>query len=121
MISRRVMIVDDNVEAAELLAELLQILGHTTLVAHSGYEALAAVGSFQPELAFLDIGMPGMSGFDLAQALHGLPDFQALSLVAVTGWNDAATINTARRVGFLAHLTKPAGAEQIAAAVELYG
>lgn len=120
MISRRVMIVDDNVEAALLLAELLEVLGHTTAVANSGREALAVVGAFRPELAFLDIGMPGMSGFDLARALHRLPEFSTLALVAVTGWNDAGTIQNAKEAGFLLHLTKPAGVDKIAEAVELF-
>lgn len=120
MTSRRVMIVDDNFEAAEMLSDLLQILGHTTIVANSGKEALAVVGGFQPQLAFLDIGMPGMNGFDLARALHELPEFASLALVAVTGWNDAATIRNAAAAGFRAHLTKPAGADKIAEALELY-
>lgn len=120
MTSRRVMIVDDNLEAAELLAELLQILGHETIVANSGPEALSVVADFRPQLAFLDIGMPGMNGFDLARALHRLPGFTSLALVAVTGWNDAATIDNTMKAGFMAHLTKPAGADKIAEAIHTF-
>lgn len=120
MSARRILVVDDNIEAAELLAELLQLLGHTTFVANSGYDALSVVGKFQPHLAFLDIGMPGMSGFDLARALHRIPHFSTLPLVAVTGWNDVTTIQNAKDAGFRLHLTKPAGVDKIAHAVEIF-
>jgi CheY-like chemotaxis protein len=83
---RRILVVDDNVDAAESLALLLQIEGHDVRVAHDGPAALAAVDAEMPDLVFLDIGMPMMNGYDVARRLRERPGLESLVLVAVTGW-----------------------------------
>jgi signal transduction histidine kinase len=104
--SRRVLLVDDNVDAASTLAELLALLGHQVEVAHDGAGALERVATFRPELAVLDIGLPGMNGYELAEELrarHG----SGIRLVAVTGYGEAASRSRSAEAGFEAHLVKP--------------
>jgi len=103
----RVLVADDNVDAASMLAELLQLSGHEVRVAHDGRSALSAAESFRPELALLDIGMPGMNGYELAAALRQLDGGARTLLVAVTGWGAHDDRERARAAGFDHHLTKP--------------
>jgi CheY-like chemotaxis protein len=104
---RRVLIVDDNADAANSLAMLLSLVGHQTRVAYSGPEALACIESFRPDLALLDIGLPGMSGYELAQRLRTLAP-HGLRLVALTGYGQLEDREQARAAGFDDHLVKPA-------------
>lgn len=104
---RRVLIVDDNVDAAESLSMLAKLLGHTTEVATSGQEALHKVALFHPEVVFLDIGLPGMSGFEVAAAIKGAHQIPSPYVVAVTGWGSEETKRKAHSAGFDEHLTKP--------------
>lgn len=111
--SLRIMVVDDNVDAAESLSMLLQFIGHTLYVANDGYEALQKAAAYKPHVAFLDIGMPGMNGYETASAIrkmHGLDD---MVLVALTGWGAEEDRNKTRAAGFDEHLTKPAQLESI--------
>ena len=103
----RILVVDDNADAAESLAALLAMLGHTTRVAFDGNAGLAEARTFLPQLAFLDIGMPGMNGHELARALRVDYPPQALMLVALTGWGAQGDIAQSREAGFDLHLTKP--------------
>lgn len=105
---KRILIVDDSIDAAESLAALLEIDGHLTQVAHSGPDALAVVQSFVPDLAFIDIGMPGMDGYELAAALRAMPALRRMSLVALSGWGAHKNGQQAGASGFDQHLTKPA-------------
>ncbi len=102
---RRVLVVDDNVDGAETLALLLEMSGHQARVVHDGPQALAAVREDPPEVVFLDIGLPGMSGYEVARALRE-SGCKAL-LVALTGWGSAADKREALDAGFDFHLTKP--------------
>lgn len=112
-----VLVVDDNVDAADALATLLELDGHTVRLAHDGPAALDAADAFAADAAFLDIGMPGLSGYEVARALRAR--FGAgLLLVAVTGWGAAEDQRQARRAGFDAHLTKPADPVQVRALLQ---
>ena len=105
--ARRVLVVDDNVDAAESLAELLETSGHRTRTAHSGSQALEVAAKFHPEVVFLDIGLPGMDGYEVARRLRGDPALREAKLIAVTGWGTAKDKNRAIQAGFDLHLTKP--------------
>jgi PAS domain S-box-containing protein len=103
----RILVADDNVDAATMLAELLQLSGHVVRVVHDGRDALGAAQTFQPDVALLDIGMPGMNGYELAAALRGSDGGRRAILVAVTGWGTQDDRERARVAGFDHHLTKP--------------
>jgi CheY-like chemotaxis protein len=100
---RRVLIVDDNQDSAELLALLLGREGHETRVAHDGVDAIAVAESFRPNIAFLDIGLPGMNGYELMSALRACPEHAGCKFVAVTGYEELCPGS----VAFDAHLVKP--------------
>ncbi|HLL23423.1 MAG TPA: ATP-binding protein [Kofleriaceae bacterium] len=101
----KLLLVDDNTDAAELLAEVLTSHGHEVYVASSGPEALMGVSSFKPDAALLDIGLPVMDGFELAKELRSrLP---LLKLIAITGYGQANDRERTRAAGFHAHLVKP--------------
>jgi len=102
---RRVLVVDDNKDAAEMLAELLVECGHVAEVAHSADEALDAARRFAPELALLDIGLPVVDGYELAKRLHAQD--ASIRLVAVSGYGDRTNRTRSSEAGFEAHLVKP--------------
>jgi PAS domain S-box-containing protein len=104
----RVLVVDDNRDAAETLSALLAIMGHTAPVAADGRQALRMIEGFRPQVVFLDIGMPGMSGYEVAQSVRSDPQFDDVRLVALTGWGGEADRARSREAGFDEHLTKPA-------------
>ncbi len=111
---RRVLVVDDNVDAADSLAMLLQVEGHNTRVANDGLEALALAASFRPEVVILDIGMPGMNGHEVARRLRANPEFPpSLKLVALTGWGSLEDRQKAEAAGFDVHLVKPIEPERL--------
>jgi signal transduction histidine kinase len=104
---RRVLIVDDNRDAADSLALLLDSLQHQTRVAYDGAQALEGIESFQPHIALLDIGLPGMDGYQLAQRLRQIPTLKAMRIVALTGYGQAEDQARTREAGFDDHLVKP--------------
>jgi signal transduction histidine kinase/ActR/RegA family two-component response regulator len=105
--SFRVLIVDDNVDAAEMLDLLVSALGHTTKVAHDGAAALSAAAEFAPDVIFLDVGLPVINGYAVARKLRELPDFNHVHIAAVTGWGQDEDRRRAREAGFDSHYTKP--------------
>jgi len=106
--ARRVLIVDDNTDAADLLAEALHALGHTTRVAHDGPSALAAAAEFRPDIGLLDIGLPVMDGRELARRLRvEFPESRSLRLVALTGYGQDSDRSHSIAAGFDEHLVKP--------------
>lgn len=107
MHSVRVLVVDDNRDAADTLSMLLEVLGHRAQVAHDGLAALDAVLDFRPQVVFLDIGMPGMSGYDVAAAIRNDRRYDQPMLVALTGWGSEDDRERTRAAGFDLHLTKP--------------
>ena len=102
-----ILVVDDNNDAADLLALALGALGHTVRVAYDGPSALRALTDFAPEVAFLDIGLPIMDGYELAQLLQQNPKLRQTHLVAVTGYGQEADRQRSREAGFEVHLVKP--------------
>jgi PAS domain S-box-containing protein len=113
----RVLVVDDNADAADCLVALLGLLGHTTRVAHDGPQGYRAAQEFQPELAFLDIGLPGMSGHDLARAIRRTAGLQEMVLIALTGWGASSDMAQSHESGFDQHLTKPVSFEALTQAL----
>jgi CheY-like chemotaxis protein len=111
--SRRVLIADDNHDSADSLAMLLRMEGHEVMVVHDGPGALAAVGSFGPEIALLDIGMPGLNGYEGAQKIREALPALPLRLIAVTGWGQHSDKARARTSGFDHHFTKPVEPERL--------
>jgi CheY-like chemotaxis protein len=86
---------------------ILEACGYTTQVAHGGIEALAAAQAFRPQVAFLDIGMPGMDGYETARAMRRLEGLEDVTLVALTGWGAESDRRKSNEAGFDQHLTKP--------------
>lgn len=109
----RVLVVDDNVDAAETLGALLGMCGHAVAVAHDGAGALAQAGVFLPHVVFLDIGLPDLSGFEVALAMRGIPGLADAMLVALTGWGAEQDRQRSNEAGFDAHLTKPADFDSV--------
>ena len=115
---RRVLVVDDNRDAAETLAEVLRAVGHDVVVAHDGPQALAAAERFRPEVAVLDVGLPVMDGFELATHLRSRPPTARCRLVALTGYGQERDRARSREAGFDLHLVKPVDAERLLGAIE---
>jgi signal transduction histidine kinase/ActR/RegA family two-component response regulator len=111
--ARRILLAEDNVAAAEAVAELLQHFGHAVTVAQDGMAALAAVRSEMPEVAILDIGLPEMDGYALARELRGLPGGDGPLLVALTGYGGDANRVRSLAAGFDHHLVKPANVDDL--------
>ena len=111
---RRVLLVDDNVDLATTTAALLGTLGHTVRYCHSGADALQLVDEVHPEVIFVDIGLPGMSGHDVARALRQKPGGENLVLVAMTGFGQAEDRRRSREAGFDIHLVKPVALDTLA-------
>jgi PAS domain S-box-containing protein len=105
--SRRVLVVDDNVDAAESLATLMRLEGHEVRVAHNGPEALRVAEEHHPEAVLLDIGLPGMNGYEVARSLRQQEHSRQATLVAVTGYGQEEDRRLSREAGFNYHLTKP--------------
>jgi two-component system CheB/CheR fusion protein len=103
----KVLLVDDNVDAATSLGMLLRLNGHEVHVENDGSSALAAVDAFVPDLAILDIGMPGMNGYELARHLRQRPELSDLALVALSGYGHDQHVKDAIAVGFDRQLIKP--------------
>jgi PAS domain S-box-containing protein len=104
---RRILVVDDNVDAAESLALLLRMSRHVVQVAHNGPAALDAAARYPPDLVFLDIGLPGMNGYEVAQRLRQVPALERVVLVAVTGYGQEEDRRRSQEAGFDHHLVKP--------------
>jgi len=107
----RILIVDDHEDTAEMLSMLLSGKGHETYVALDGTAALVAAAAFQPHIGLLDLSLPGMSGYELAQQLRAMPGLAHIRLVAVTGHGSDAHRARARAAGFDEHMLKPVNLE----------
>jgi PAS domain S-box-containing protein len=104
---RRFLVVDDNADAAVSQAELLRMLGHEAETAYSGAEALRKAARFRPEVVLLDLGMPGMDGFEVARELRRMPELEKATIIAQTGWGQEEDRRRTAAAGFDAHLAKP--------------
>jgi CheY-like chemotaxis protein len=109
----RILIVDDHEDTAEMLSMMLAGKGHATVVALDGTAALDAAVAFQPHLGLLDLSLPGMSGYELAERLRAMPGLTRIRLVAVTGHGSDAHRTKARAAGFDEHLLKPVDVELV--------
>jgi signal transduction histidine kinase/ActR/RegA family two-component response regulator len=116
----RILVVDDNVDAAQSFAMLLEASGHKVEVAHDGFEALSAADDLEPQVVFLDIGLPKLNGYEVARRLREHPAHRRATLVAMTGYGQSSDRELAQAAGFDHHLVKPAyyaSVEPILAAV----
>jgi PAS domain S-box-containing protein len=116
--SKAVLVVDDNVDAAQMLALWLELRGYETRTAHDGPSALEMLASFAPDVAVLDIGLPTMDGYELARRLRAEGRHPALKLVALTGFGQEADRQRARDAGFDVHVVKPVDLDRLAALIE---
>ncbi len=104
---RVVLVVDDNQDAAELLAEALTGHGYEALVAHDPVVALELLGGRTPHVALVDLGLPGMDGYELARRIRARPECTELPIVAITGYGQPSDRESTRAAGFAEHLVKP--------------
>jgi CheY-like chemotaxis protein len=110
---QRVLLVDDNADSSEPLSLLLQAKGHDTRIAVEGEEALALADAFQPNCVVLDLGLPGIDGYEVARRLRERPYGESLILVALTGWAGKEVRTKAAEAGFDYHLVKPVNWEEL--------
>lgn len=115
---RRLLVVDDNQDAARSLAMLLRVQGHDVMVSHDGPSALELGATFHPEMVFLDLGMPGMDGYEVARRFRHHPHLNHVVLTALTGWGQSEDRRRTTEAGFDHHLVKPANLDDINRIVE---
>jgi two-component system CheB/CheR fusion protein len=115
---RRVLVVDDNEDAVESLAALLRTAGHSVQIAYDGAAAISLAETARPDVVVLDLGMPRMSGFEVARWLRRQPWGAAIRLVAVTGWGQDEDRRRSREAGFDSHLTKPVDPDELLAEID---
>jgi len=108
----RVLVVDDNEDAALSLAMMLDVMGYEVRTAYDGLEAVKAADEFRPEAALLDIGLPTLSGYDIARHIRGNRGDEVL-LVAITGWGTEEDVKRSQEAGFDHHFTKPADPDRL--------
>ncbi len=114
---KKILVVDDLPDEAELVSGLLERDGHEVRSAHTPSDAIRIAMEFQPDVAFLDIGLPMMDGFQLAAALRALPELRDCRLIAITGYDDADDRRQSANIGFEAHLVKPISMDTLRALV----
>jgi CheY-like chemotaxis protein len=114
---RRVLVVDDNVDAADSIAKILRLFGHDVRCEYDGPAALAAARDYAPDVIVLDIGLPGMDGYEVAKRLRAMEGGHRPRVVAVTGYGQEEDRLRSRASGFDQHLTKPVDPEALQAFV----
>jgi len=117
MDSRRILVVDDNADAADSLGMLLQVRGDEVRVAYDGRQALELAGEFKPQIVLLDIGMPKVSGYDVARRLRE-DRGDSVFIIAISGWGQGDDRKRARESGFDHHFTKPVDFEALLALID---
>src|SRR5207302_1843494 len=110
---RRILVVDDNKDAAESLALLLQLARHEVQIALDGSAALEVARTFRPEVVLIDIGLPDMNGYEVARHLRNWPELAGARLVAITGYGQEEDRRLSLEAGFSQHLTKPVDPEEL--------
>lgn len=111
--SMRILVVDDNVASAQTIGWMLEMIGHETTLVHSGTDALAIAAQLRPDIIFLDIGLPGMNGYDVCRALRSDPALEGTVIVAQTGWGQKRDRELAQEAGFNHHLVKPVSLDDL--------
>ena len=114
----RLLVVDDNVDAADAIATLLSLNGYEVGTAHDPDEAMERAAAFDPDVILLDIGLPGMTGYELARKLHAHRVARRAKLIAITGYGQPADTEHAREAGFAGYLVKPVDVEQLRARID---
>src|SRR5262249_24643888 len=104
---RRILVVDDNQDQAQSLGILLELLGHDVKTAYDGHSAVAIAKEFVPDVALVDIGLPGLNGFDVARRIREQPGLEKIVLIAQTGWGQEEDRRRTHEAGFDRHLVKP--------------
>ena len=103
----RILVVDDNEDSAEMLAKLLAMSGHDVRTAYTGPTALEAAAAYLPDVVLLDIGLPGINGYEVARRLRQIPRLEGVKIIAMTGYGQEADIRLAQEAGFDSHQVKP--------------
>jgi PAS domain S-box-containing protein len=111
----RILVVDDNVDSAEMLDVMLRLYGHDVWMAHDGVAAIKAAQEFKPQIILCDIGLPGMSGYDVASKLRAMSQFEQTRLIALSGYGQDEDRLRSRNAGFDYHITKPVEPEELTA------
>ena len=114
----RMLVVDDNGDSAESLALLLSLAGHETHVAHSGPEALVRADALRPDAVLLDLGLPGLNGYEVCRRLRAAAWAREIPIVAITGWGQADDRQRSREAGFDGHLVKPVVLDELTALLD---
>jgi CheY-like chemotaxis protein len=114
----RILIADDNADAADTLTLLLEVMGHQVMRVHDGESAVRAATEFDPELVLLDIGMPRLNGYEACQRIRTLPGGDARVVAALTGWGQPQDVAAARQAGFDRHFTKPIAMSALAQLID---
>jgi PAS domain S-box-containing protein len=117
----QVVVADDNVDAAIMLGSLLEASGHGAEIVHDGVQAEQKIIALKPDLAILDIGMPGLNGYEVARRIRARPELAGTVLVALTGWGGELDRSRSEEAGFDAHLTKPAGLDELDGLIARFG
>ena len=118
--SLKVLVVDDNIDVSTVVGYMLEEIGHEYEVVHDGPSALDAARYYKPDVVLLDIGLPGMNGYEVCRALRGDPQFKHLPIIAQTGWGHDQDKESARDAGFNSHLTKPVSLEDLEKALHKF-
>jgi len=113
----RILVADDNVDTLESLAMLLSLEGHSVYTASNGDQTLERAEQHQPDVALVDIGMPGMDGYEVARRIRSQPWGKRIMLVALTGWSQDSHRPSSKDAGFDSHLVKPVDLQQITAVI----
>ncbi len=117
---RRVLVVDDSADAAESTAMLLRLDGHEIRTVMDGHSAIDAIRSFKPEIVLLDIGLPGLNGYDVTRRLRELPECQNTLVVALSGYGRPEDLRRSHDAGFDQHLIKPVDHDRLTALINAY-
>jgi CheY-like chemotaxis protein len=104
---RRILVVDDNRDSADSLARLLELMGHQTTIAYDGPSAVDSAESFRPEVALLDVGLPGIDGYEVCRRIRAQEWGKDIVLIAATGWGQPEDRRRSREAGFDHHMVKP--------------
>ena len=118
MKTRRILIVDDNEDSVMTLEMLFEIAAYETRPAYSGIDAVEVAASFQPDAALLDIGLPGLNGYEVARKIRSQPWGKEMVLIALTGWGQPEDQQQAKAAGFDAHMVKPVDHEALLALLD---
>jgi CheY-like chemotaxis protein len=116
--TKQILIVDDNADSRQMLAELIKTWGYATREAEDGPAALRAVAELRPDVVVLDIGLPGMNGYEVAEQIRTLPECHALRIIALSGYGQPEDRRKSAAAGFDEHLVKPVDMDKLARALE---